>query len=246
MNRWRTARGLLLWLLAPAWFLAACGETERHVDEPNTAGQPTGGATAGRPPIGRAGGGVDNPPVVGGEPGVGGQPALPPGLSDMPSELKCGAETCTSAAVGPVYIDPCCATDGCGLVTGFLGLVGAAFEESCQARDQPGEADQACPTSSASSVPFDAGGQTIMIPIAGFAGCCRVDGVCGVIVNDVRSPVLGNLATLGLGCVDSAPFFPGAQPAECGAGSGGAGGFGGGGGGEASGGGGAGGFGGAG
>jgi hypothetical protein len=146
----------------------------------------------------------------------------------MPSTLECDADMCTSAAVGPVFIDPCCATEGCGLDTGFLALVGAAFEDSCQARDQPGEVDETCPMSSASTIPFDAGGQTIMVPIRGFAGCCRDNGTCGVVVDDVTSPLLGKLATLGLGCVDAAPFFPGEPPAECGAavGGGGAGGAG--------------------
>jgi hypothetical protein len=228
MTRWRAAHGLWLALVAPAWSVAACGETNRHDEHPSTAGQPAGGATAGQPPNGRAGGGTGaTPPIDGAGGGGGNGPALPPGLSDVPIVVECGADMCASVAVGPVFVEPCCAAEGCGLETEFLALVGAAFAESCQPRNQPGNLDRACPTSSASSIPFDTGGQTIMVPISGFAGCCREGGTCGVVVDDVRSPLLGNLATVGLGCVDAAPFFPGAAPAACGPASGGSGGSGG-------------------
>jgi hypothetical protein len=164
------------------------------------------------------------------EVGGGGAAGLPPGLSDMAKTVECGADTCKSASVvgGTVFIDPCCATDACGLDTGFLDLVGASFKDKCQAHDQPGDIDAECPTSDASTIPFDSGGSTIMVPIQGFAGCCRANGTCGVAVNDVTSPLLGKITSLGLGCVDAAPFFPGTTPKACGAdtGTGGAGGAG--------------------
>ena len=162
---------------------------------------------------------------AGGDAGAGGATgALPDGLSDVSKTAMCGADSCQSAAVGPVFIDPCCADDACGLATGFLALVGAKFEAACQPKGQPGTVDEACPTSAASAVPF--GGA--MVPINGFVGCCRENGMCGVVVDDVTSP-LGKLASLGLGCVDAAPFFPNETPGTCGTGGGGMGGAGGGG-----------------
>jgi hypothetical protein len=102
------------------------------------------------------------------------------------------------------------------LDTGFLELVGANFAERCQAKAQPGALDDSCATSAAALIPFPVGGQTIMVPINGYAGCCREDGHCGVVVDDIVSPLLGKVATLGLGCVDSAPFFANAPAPECG------------------------------
>ena len=182
-------------------------------------------------------GSIPMPTPMGGAPGRGGgapvpeagaaaggaavQVPLPPGISDKSKTAACGAETCTSASVGPIYIDPCCAADGCGLDTEFLTLVGATFKDQCQAAHQPGVPDSACPTTASSSVPYVFSGQTIMVPISGFAGCCRDDGKCGVVVDDVASPLLGKLATLGLGCVDSAPFFANQPAAACGTAAGG-------------------------
>ncbi len=74
--------------------------------------------------------------------------------------------------------------------------------------------------------PFPAAG---CCPLDPFVACCRAaTGTCGVQVNKIT--LGGGVATLGnlqLGCVDSAPFFPGAAPKSCGGGSGGAGGGGG-------------------
>jgi hypothetical protein len=83
--------------------------------------------------------------------------------------------------------------------------------------------------------------------VPGFKGCCRADtGTCGVIIDDIKAGP-ATFASFGLGCVDSAPFFDGAEGAPCGGGGGGAGGAGSGGaGGESLGGGSAGGAGGAG
>lgn len=180
--------------------------------------------TTPNPPVGGAGGEPATPAGGTSEGGAGGAaPApLPDGLSYTPSTLACGAEMCQSANVlGQVYIDPCCATDGCGLDTGFLDLVGAKFEEKCQPKGQVGEPDTSCPTTAPSTIPFNG----IMVPINGFAGCCRDNGMCGVAVDDVISPALGKVVSLGLGCVDSAPFFPDATVAACGSGTGGAGGM---------------------
>ena len=192
----------------------ACGDDETN--PPAKGGSDAGGEA-----------GASNPPVDGGAGGAA-PSTLPPGLSNTSKTEMCTDEpACKSAAVGPVFIDPCCAGDACGLSTGFLGLVGAKFEEECQAKGQVGAIDNDCPTSAASMVPFS--GQ--MLPINGFVGCCRENGKCGVVVNEVVSPALGPVANLGLGCVDAAPFFPGETPDSCdgvssggGAGGGGAGG----------------------
>jgi hypothetical protein len=145
---------------------------------------------------------------------------LPPGLSDMPKSVACAPnDTCSSAAIGPVFIDPCCTEDdSCGLDTGALALVGAVFADACQAKAQPGVRDASCPDSAPTSVPFPAGGSTIMVPLNGNLGCCRDDGKCGVLANELSSPLLGVVSKLGLGCVDSAPFFKGRPAASCGAG----------------------------
>jgi hypothetical protein len=202
--------GCLMVLALPV----ACGDDETN--PPAKAGSDAGG---------EAGAGTGGSPTV--EGGAGGAPAtmLPPGISDMSKTEMCTDEPkCASAAVGPLFIDPCCAGDACGLSTAFLGLVGANFAEECQPRGQVGEVDESCPTTAPSAVPFPTGGTTIMVPIAGFVGCCRENGKCGVVVDDVVSSVAGKLATLGLGCVDAAPFFPGEAPASCGGDAGGAGG----------------------
>jgi hypothetical protein len=197
----------------------ACGDDETN--PPGKAGSDAGGeAGAG---TGTGGGNTTDGGAGGAAPST-----LPPGISSVSKTEMCTDEpACKSAAVGPVYIDPCCAGDACGLATGFLGLVGAKFENDCQPKGQVGEVDEGCPTTAPSAVPFPMGGTTIMVPINGFVGCCRENGMCGVVVDDVVSPALGKLASLGLGCVDAAPFFPqGPAPKACGAGGGGAGGSG--------------------
>jgi hypothetical protein len=155
--------------------------------------------------------------------GTGGATSLPDGLSSMPSTKECAAETCQSAQALTVYIDPCCTPDdACGLSTAFLGLVGAHFTETCQARMQPGELDEGCPMATGLKVP--AGNSEIELdPLP---GCCREDGTCGVVVDEVASKI-GHLklATFGLGCIEGAPFFDG-QVTPC-SGAGGAGGAGG-------------------
>jgi hypothetical protein len=211
MKSFSLAKAFTLGCIACLALPIACGDDETTPSKPSNVGD-----------AGGEGGGAMS------EGGAGGAAPLPPGLSTTSKTVECGADMCKSVGpVGPVFIDPCCASDACGLDTGFLALVGAAFTDKCQAKDQPGDLDDACPTSDPSTIPFEANGATVMVPIEGFAGCCRANGTCGVAVNDVTSPLLGKLTSLGLGCVDAAPFFPGTTPAACGAdGTGGAGGAG--------------------
>ena len=202
--------GCLLVLAVPV----ACGDDESN-PKPTPSDAGAGGEVSGT-------GGI--PSTDGGAGGAAPVVQLPPGISDTSKTEMCTDEPkCASAAVGPVFIDPCCAGDACGLSTGFLGLVGAKFDTECQPKGQVGEVDASCPTSAASAVPFNG----VMLPIDGFVGCCRENGKCGVVVDAVVSPVAGPVASLGLGCVDSAPFFPGKTIDSCGAGGGGNGGAGG-------------------
>lgn len=210
---------LLLLVVVPGH--AACGSTERHGGDSPVAGDDGGGSggVGGSSPGGTPGRAGSSP--VGGsasEAGAGPMTMLPPGLSDMPSTTQCGVDACESAQVGPVYVDPCCDASGaCGLTTSFLALVGAKFEDVCQAHDQPGAPSDSCGSASGLKVPFQMGGATIMVSLDPFAGCCRPDGTCGVVVNQVTTAGgLLPLADLGLGCVDAAPFA-GGQVTECGA-----------------------------
>ncbi len=211
-------KALALGLLVCVSLPIACGDTD---DNPGSAKGGTSSSVGGEA---SAGGGAG--------PGTGGAAALPPGLSDTSMTVKCGTESCSSVgiALAGLFIDPCCpadSSDTCGVTTTFLEADGASFTEACQAVDQPGELDEACPATEGSVIPFEMGGQTVMLPLNGFAGCCREDsGTCGVVVDAITSSLLGALplASFGLGCVDAAPFFPDAEPAACGAGVGGAGG----------------------
>jgi hypothetical protein len=194
----------------------ACGDDDDN--SPST--KPEAGSNAG----GQAGAGQ-----VPGDAGAGGGAQLPPGISEMPSTVECSS-TCSSAKVGAlgqfVYIDPCCAgaDKACGLSMEFLKAGGAEFAESCQAKDQPGEPDTACPNSDAVTVPF--GGR--MVALDPFVGCCRPSGTCGVVVNDITfGNGLAALGQLSLGCVDAAPFFPNKAAVSCTPAGGGAGGAGG-------------------
>jgi hypothetical protein len=197
----------------------ACGDDDD--DSPAAGGK---GGSAGST-SGSAGKGGSTSGSGGRAPTDGGAPdELPPGLSDEPSTKECGAETCESSAVAGVYhINPCCAADdACGLDTTFLAAVGAEFSEVCQPREQPGTDEGFCPEVTGLTVPV----QGIPLPLEPFPGCCRPDGTCGVVVDEVRSGF--PLATLNLGCVEAAPFFDG-RVRRCdeppgGAGGGGAGG----------------------
>ncbi|HEX2877281.1 MAG TPA: hypothetical protein VHP33_38795 [Polyangiaceae bacterium] len=78
--------------------------------------------------------------------------------------------------------------------------------------------DTSCPTSPPTSAPFPSGDTTVAVPINGYLGCCRDDGTCGVLLNELSSPAFGVVSKLGLGCVDSAPFFNGKPAPACGSG----------------------------
>jgi len=209
----------------------ACGDddddTSGAAGNSGTAGTSSTAGTAGKGGGATAGTGTGGEPGAAGKGGTGGATMLPPGLSDTPSTESCGADTCNSAMAGPsVYVDPCCTSgDACGLDTGFLSLVGATFKEVCQPLAQPGDLDDSCDAATGLTVPFQVGGNTLMVPLDPFPGCCREDGTCGVVVDDVTS---GNgklpIGQFGLGCVDAAPFF--GKTTSCGGGSGGAGGAG--------------------
>lgn len=185
----------------------------------NNAGQggASGGGRAGNSNAGRGGGSSGS--------GGSGGAALPDGLSTMPSTKECenAANACESAQAVTVFVDPCCTADGgCGLSTTFLALVGAQFSESCQAREQPGVEDESCPAATGLQVPAGA----IMLDLDPLPGCCREDGKCGVVVDEVtasdgRIPI----AQFGLGCIEGAPFFDN-KATSCGDGAGGAGGAG--------------------
>jgi len=102
--------------------------------------------------------------------------------------------------------------DSCGLDTTLIGALGVMFEEACQPRDQPGTLDPECPGTE--SVMVD-GGFTIQFP-----GCCRPNGQCGYMADQISLiPGLPGIM-LELGCVDSAPFLEGGTPEACGSGSG--------------------------
>jgi hypothetical protein len=206
----------------------ACGDDDD--DMAGTAGTAGASGTTGTAGTAGKGGTAAAGAGAGGDPGTagtGGTTMLPPGLSDMPSTESCGADTCNSAVAGPsVYVDACCTgAEACGLDTGFLSLVGASFKEVCQALAQPGDLDDSCQAATGLTVPFQVGANTLMVPLDPFPGCCREDGTCGVVVDDVTS---GNgklpIGQFGLGCVDAAPFF--GKAAACGGAIGGSGGAG--------------------
>lgn len=194
----------------------ACGDDDD--DTPGTAGKGGSAGSGGNPATGGGGKGDS----AGMAPGGGGAGVdLPPGLSTEPSTEECGAETCESSAVAGLYhINPCCAPDGsCGLDTTFLESVGAKFSELCQAHDQPGTDEGSCPSATGLTVPV----RGVELPLEPFVGCCRPDGTCGVVVDEVNAGF--SLATLNLGCVEAAPFFEGrvrrCDEATAGAGGGG-------------------------
>lgn len=142
-----------------------------------------------------------------------------------PKEEKKGDSTvCDGLQCDPIIlpgdyppIPACCPSGGgCGLDGTQFEQYGAHFEERCQARDQPGEEDSECPSST--PVPTDFGDLD-------FPGCCTPAGRCGYLVDQAF-----HLVELGLGCVDAAPFLDGGVPKNCTPGPAGAGGAGGGGG----------------
>lgn len=193
----------------------ACGHTEQGNDVTPQAG--TSGAGSGAHPIdagaNTTGGRLQDPPD---SPAAGAPPTVRvPGTSDRPQILDCGAVLCesTPTLLPTVFVDPCCAADGCGVSSEVLSAVGASFAEKCQAKAQPGVPNDACPRSPPRILKVG----TMTVGVAGFAGCCRAEtGTCGVLVDDLMTPGFGTFAQPGLGCVDSAPFFEQVPGASCG------------------------------
>jgi len=216
MKSFSFAKALVVSSLLGLVLPVACGDSEENPNpNPSDGGEDGGGG---------------EPPGTGGTAAAGGAPAvmLPPGISDMPSTIECGGD-CTSASVGVAtlqfHIDPCCDNDVCGLNTAFLASAGAMFADACQPKDQPGEVDASCPSPAGAVVPIS---EEMTVTLDAFPGCCRPNGLCGVVVNEATT--LGGaveLGDLGLGCVDAAPFFPDEEPVPCGEGPVGGGGAGG-------------------
>lgn len=110
----------------------------------------------------------------------------------------CGNDTCDPLyARGVIALPACCVPDtqACGSdvrpASSYLGrAIGPAH--SCQAKNQPGVPDPACPTSDVS--------------VVALAPCCKPNGHCGLFTNDV----LG--VDLGLGCVDPTELGIAASP----------------------------------
>jgi hypothetical protein len=163
-------------------FAASCGGSSSEKPSPSSAGMSSGGSA---------------------------------GAAVKPDPITCGTDTCNplSLTFDPKYVPPCCtADDACGLDSTPLAQFGFVFDEVCQATNQPGDADAACPPSPELMIP--SGGVTIMAP--GFPGCCRAEThTCGYLMNK-----FGGILPLNppLGCVDSKPFLDGGAPSSCGAG----------------------------
>lgn len=196
----------LLWAVVSA---SGCGGEDKKSDPGGSAGSAGSGGSGGA--TGGTGGGTSG--------GSGGT---------APGSKMCGTETCSALQLpfpGAPAIPACCPPDSentCGLDTTLISAFGPSFEEPCQPLDQPGELDPECP-----------GTDSVQVPDAGlsvqFPGCCRSNGQCGYLVDEIR---IGGVlpVVFGLGCVDAAPFLDGGAPQSCnpdGGGQGGAGGQGG-------------------
>jgi len=218
-------KAVVLGLLVCVSLPVACGDSEKNAD-------PAKGGSGGSGGSGTSKGGSNSragESAAAGEPamvaGAGGGGGFPLGLSDVFKTIECGTKSCDSVGIplGGLFIDPCCPVgvdDTCGVDTRLLAGSAGPFASTCQPVDQPGEVDEGCPSSAGTTIPA----MGIMLPISGFAGCCRADtGTCGVVLDTV-SAGKQTLAEFGLGCVDSAPFFAGETAAACGEGAGGGGG----------------------
>lgn len=189
-------------LLSGLAVVPACGSESKTTGDDGSGG--SGGASASGGASGNAG--TAGRGGSGGKSGSGGTSGGTAGGGGVPSEVACGATTCEPQEILGQVIPACCTTDEqCGLDSSALASFGAAFEEACQARDQPGALDPACPASVSVEAP-DSG-----IPIT-FQGCCRSDGRCGYMVDSLFGVAAFEI---GLGCVDSQPFLDGGAPAEC-------------------------------
>ncbi len=148
MKSFSFVKALTLGCLVCLTLPIACGDD----DDSTPTTKPSGSGGEGGESYGPAGG--EKGELTAGGAGT----ALPPGISSASKTIACSS-SCTSSKVGLAttvyYIDPCCAgTDkACGVDTGFLALTGAKFAETCQAKDQPGEIDAACPSPDPAVIP---------------------------------------------------------------------------------------------
>jgi hypothetical protein len=115
-----------------------------------------------------------------------------------PAEPRCGNDTCAELDVMTTSLDPripegerCCTeSGGCGVGQPYL------FGAACFDRDQPGQQSDTCPDETIVAA-FDSGDGVAVV--TDLAGCCRVDGQCGLALGatgeTVRLPI-------GAGCVE--------------------------------------------
>jgi len=142
----------------------------------------------------------------------------PPKEEPAGSVVDCEGMRCNSVVLPRGYepIPACCASNGeCGLDGTQFDQYGAMFDDLCQPRNQPGEADDECEASTPVATDFG---------MLTFPGCCTPAGRCGYLVNNAFT-----IIQLGLGCVDAQPFLEAGVPPSCTPGPGGGGGAGGGG-----------------
>ena len=132
-----------------------------------------------------------------------------PASAPQTEPIECQSETCTPLdvpdALKQADIPACCAENGeCGLDSSRLSDYGLSFNEVCQPKHQPGEANADCPDSAPLMLP----GTTVTL--GALKGCCRTEtSSCGYLL------VIGGLIDTELGCVDSAPFLEGGAPPSC-------------------------------
>jgi len=143
------------------------------------------------------------------------------GSAEASGPTECAGVACEPGPLVPVLSVPvatcCSAANKCGLDTSLLGQAGITFDPACQERNQPGDANSACPE----SPPIEVASGIIIQP---FQGCCRPEGKCGHLLNVADVTGAGTLE-LKLGCVDTEGVLPEAgAPPTCtpGGGSGGA------------------------
>jgi hypothetical protein len=215
-------RGALPAVVVLGWF-AACGGRSDLIDfgAPQDASIGSGGSSGSSGSGGSAGsnaqggsGGDGFGGGFGGDAGSGNVGGSSVGGAGGTTIDDCGGQQCEGVPIEQigVTIEPCCSENGkCGLDTSIFSQVGLRFDPVCQERNQPGGLDASCPNGS-----FTAMG----IPV-NFPGCCRPNGRCGYLVDQVA------IVNLDLGCVDSTPMLDGGTAPRCGGGTGGAGGSGG-------------------
>lgn len=143
------------------------------------------------------------------------------GSAEASGPTECAGVACEPGpvvAMFSVQVATCCSSaNKCGLDTSLLSAAGITFNTACQERNQPGDANSACPE----SPPIEVSSGIVIQP---FQGCCRPEGKCGHVLNVADVTGVGTL-DLKLGCVDTDGVLPeaGAAP-TCtpGSGSGGA------------------------